>query len=57
MNNIIHVLPVNDLFTHDQKPSCWCNPKTEEHNGGLLIIHNSADRREDFEDEVNEGLL
>lgn len=43
-----HVYPVNDLREHetDGKP-CWCNPRIEE--DGMLIVHNSMDKREEYE--------
>ncbi len=42
-----HVMPVNDLRSHDQNHDCWCEPKIERLNGGQwLVTHNSADRRE-----------
>lgn len=41
-----HVLPVNDLRDHEETAECWCNPRIAEH----LVIHNSLDRREIFED-------
>lgn len=44
----IHVLPTNDEVPHVESEQCWCKPKVEEN--GQLIIHNSFDGREDFED-------
>lgn len=48
--NIQHVYPVNDLREHktDGKP-CWCNPRIEKEFGGTIIVHNSMDRREEYE--------
>ena len=46
---MIAVYPLNDEVEHDLfNPSCWCNPSVEEN--GQVIIHNSFDRREDFEE-------
>lgn len=46
---MIAVYPVNDDFNHDLfNESCWCNPRIEEN--GQLIVHNSFDGREDFEE-------
>ena len=57
MTETIHVMPVNDIFTHDQTVNCWCAPVVEEYDEGRVVIHNSADNREDFEDEINEEPL
>lgn len=46
-----HVMPVNDIKEHVTKKSCWCRPVIEEE--GTLIIHNSLDRREDYEHAIN----
>ncbi len=45
----LHVYPVNDLYKHDTLggQECWCEPEVE--HDGMLIVHNSADRREDYE--------
>ena len=43
----MHTLPVDDLKPHIMGADCWCNPRVEEN--GELIIHNSLDRREVFE--------
>lgn len=46
---MIHVYPVNDTVEHDTESiSCWCKPRIEEN--GQLVIHNSFDGREDFEE-------
>ena len=50
---IQHVYPVDDLREHvtsdHMGARCWCKPAEEEVNGGLLVIHNSMDRREEYE--------
>ena len=47
MTERIHVYPLDDQEEHDTKgDSCSCNPKTE----GYLIIHNSWDERESYEE-------
>lgn len=43
----INVMPINDLKEHIESKKCWCNPTIQEN--GHLIIHNSLDRRETFE--------
>jgi hypothetical protein len=45
---IINVVPINDEVAHVENESCWCKPRVEEN--GQLIIHNSFDGREDFEE-------
>lgn len=40
-----HVYPVEDLREHDLSGQCWCNPALD----GNLVIHNSMDRREEYE--------
>lgn len=51
----VHVLPVGDLIAHeDVGDDCPCGPAVEhvpgERGDGWLIIHNSLDGRERFED-------
>lgn len=43
-----HVIPMNDIQEHicDVGTTCWCNPTVDEDG---VVIHNSADGREDFE--------
>lgn len=45
MSDVMHVLPINDLKEHEESESCWCNPEYDEG----VIIHNSMDRREEYE--------
>lgn len=46
----IHTYPQNDLREHetDGKP-CWCNPREEVEDNSVIIIHNSMDERESYE--------
>jgi hypothetical protein len=46
-----HVVPSNDLREHntDNGVACWCQPEENEDN---LIIHNSMDGRERFENGI-----
>jgi hypothetical protein len=48
----VHVIPVNDLREHEENEdgSCWCNPRIEQEENGLVIIHNSLDGKEILED-------
>lgn len=58
-SNVFHVYPINDLRDHYLEcvyPAighpycpCECNPKFQEEEDGLLIVHNSFDGRENFE--------
>lgn len=55
-NNIWHVSPVDDLREHDTtggtRCACWCKPRIEECEnvaGGYVVVHNSMDRREEYE--------
>lgn len=43
----MHITPVGDLREHIQARSCWCHPKEPDDDG--IVIHNSMDRREEFE--------
>lgn len=42
-----HVIPVDDLREHEMASTCWCGPEVDEEFD--LVIHNSMDRREDYE--------
>ena len=44
----IHVVPRNDIVDHWCSISCWCQPERDEEQENV-VIHNSADGREDFE--------
>lgn len=44
-----HIIPVNDERDHEES-ECWCDAvSTVQPNGDWLIVHNSADGREQFE--------
>lgn len=48
-----HVVPINDLKEHivdDLK--CWCRPRIDDEDPDL-IVHNSLDRREEYENTVH----
>jgi len=45
---LAHVIPINDLKPHDKRPDCWCKP-TEDYEAVGLYVHNSMDRREEYE--------
>lgn len=43
-----HVLPVDDIKPHEATEKCWCCP-VRDSEPPYALIHNSADRREEFE--------
>ena len=48
----IHIVPNNDIIPHTTFGSnCWCKPKFENTGVGIYI-HNSGDRRELLERQV-----
>lgn len=54
MSETVNVLPLNDLKPHIESPACKCEPSVEIfENGNRLVVHNSWDGREFFEDESN----
>ena len=49
-DKIIHVLPVNDMHEHKETGyNCLCNPKLMLDSGHLIVVHNSWDGRELYE--------
>jgi hypothetical protein len=44
---MMHVVPVGDLREHTTDEKCWCNPSVDDDD--LLVIHNSMDERESYE--------
>lgn len=49
--NDTHVYPLNDLREHvTVGTECPCQPRVEVHGAELLVIHNSYDFREVFEE-------
>jgi hypothetical protein len=45
-----HNHPIGDLREHDLDGlECWCRPTLDSESNGLLTVHNSADRREEYE--------
>lgn len=45
-----HVVPVGDLREHITDGECWCNPSVDD---DLVVIHNSMDERESYEERAN----
>jgi hypothetical protein len=56
-NHCIHVVPVEDSNMHILYETCYCLPTIEEvlredqSGNGLVIVHNSFDGREAYENE------
>lgn len=42
-----HIVPVDDIKEHTLNAECWCTPMLDEEFG--LVVHNSLDRREEYE--------
>jgi hypothetical protein len=47
VNKDLHIIPVNDERRHSCISGCWCAPVEMSNR---RWIHNSFDRREDYED-------
>lgn len=52
----VHVTPVHDLVEHEDNDGCVCGPRVEpverdDASVGWLVVHNSLDHRERFEDD------
>ena len=48
--SIWHILPINDIDTHEELSTCKCEPKVDVLDvGDMMIIHNSFDGREIIE--------
>lgn len=47
-DDLIHVVPLNDLRDHVARIDCWCHPTPDEEEP-LVIIHHSLDQREKYE--------
>jgi len=47
---IIHVVPLNDWFEHNEDGTeCHCGPRIIVENGVSIVIHNAYDDREEYE--------
>jgi hypothetical protein len=49
MDDLWHIIPVGDLKEHTDSEFCECEPKVEESDGNVFIVHNSYDGREGVE--------
>lgn len=45
-----HVWPLDDLKDHELEKDCWCKPLLD----GNIIVHNSMDGREDYENNIRQ---
>ena len=48
MNDLIHVMPLDDLREHEASTACWCHPTPDEEEPSV-IVHHSLDQREKYE--------
>lgn len=48
MNELIHVVPLNDLRDHEASITCWCHPTPDE-DEPQVILHHALDQREKYE--------
>ena len=48
LREAVHVVPFGDLREHIASLNCWCKPIEDDEWPGVWV-HNSMDRREDFE--------
>jgi hypothetical protein len=44
---LYEIIPLDDLSQHISGEGCWCEPEMDEETE--MLIHNSADGREDYE--------
>jgi hypothetical protein len=42
----LHVTPIRDMKRHRYSRRCWCAPKLEAVEGGVLVLHQAMDGRE-----------
>ena len=54
----VHVVPVGDLFPHDETGTdCPCHPRIERYEGNWLVIHYAWDQREQLEEPLVGGTI
>ena len=52
-----HVYPVHDLKEHDTESlDCWCDPRIENDLPHYVVVHNSADKRELTEENMEDVI-
>ena len=42
----VHVFPLNDTKSHELSVGCHCQPRVENVEKGVIVVHNSYDWRE-----------
>ena len=42
----LHIIPLNDLKEHTEESTCECCPELIIENGEMIFVHNSYDKRE-----------
>lgn len=47
-DDVLHVVPTDDLREHEPS-DCWCSPVENTENYVNFIVHNSMDKREEYE--------
>lgn len=50
MSDTYHVIPLNDRKVHVDSETCHCKPRKQQEPNGVIVIHNSYDGREFYED-------
>ena len=48
----VHVMPEADLYKHHLDGDCWCQPVYEVENDVDIWIHNAADGRNEYADNI-----
>ena len=47
----VHVVPEADLYKHHLE-DCWCQPHYDVENDVDIWVHNAADGRNDYDDNI-----
>jgi hypothetical protein len=49
---VYHITPKDDTYKHklDADGTCWCCPELDHDELDITYVHNSYDRREDYQD-------
>lgn len=49
---VYHIAPIGDIYPHELNASgeCWCCPTLDYECFDPTYVHNSYDRREDYEE-------
>ncbi len=53
MGETVHVLPLEDLKPHIEAGEyCHCKPRVVQYSDGVMVVHNSYDGREFYEEKT-----